>query len=290
MNYLSQSVRFFLVFLLLLSLSSTAFMAEPNKESAEEVKKLEGKMEVLQWEIKALEKKIAALKLEADNPAPQKTTTPPKETQKPTPEVRPTSEKSKETGFTYWNPNARRQTSIGPVVAQTPVVAPTQKSELLKKEPAKVVDKKKPTYNPLHEARSAIGAKLFSVEGFQRILINADLKDMIVYDPKGFTIFVPLDEAMIKGISSERVLELLQSKEKAQFFSMFHILKNQRSLAELKSLHGTWIDSVNGMTIYFTVVNSDEGEHLLVNGAKIIGGPFKGNNVTIYIVDSVLTP
>ena len=287
MNYLSQSVRFFLVFLLLLSLNSTAFMADPNKESTEEVKKLEGKMETLQWEIKALEKKIAALKLEANNPTLKKTTSPQKET---TPEVRPTSEKPKDTGFTYWNPSARRQTPIGPAVGKTPVVAPTQKSEPQKKEPAKVVSQKKPTYNPLQEARSAIGAKLFSVEGFQRILINADLKDMIVYDPKGFTIFVPLDEAMIKGISSERVLELLQSKEKAQFFSMFHILKNQRSLAELKSLHGTWIDSVNGMTIYFTVVNSDEGEHLLVNGAKIIGGPFKGNNVTIYIVDSVLTP
>ena len=73
MNYLSQSVRFFLVLLLLLSLNSTAFMADSNKESTEEVKKLEGKMETLQWEIKALEKKIAALKLEANNPTKKKT-------------------------------------------------------------------------------------------------------------------------------------------------------------------------------------------------------------------------
>ena len=285
MNYLSRSVRFLLVCLLLLSCSATASMEEPTKESTEEVKKLEKKKETLQWEINSLEKKIATLKSEA-NQLPQKKVAPPStEAVKAAPKVQPAIEKSKESGFVYWNPNARRQTSVGPAVAKSPVVAPAQKSES-----PEVLAPKKPTYNPLLEARSAIGAKLFSVEGFQRILINADLKDMIAYDPKGFTIFVPVDDAMLKGISSERVKELLQSKEKAQSFSMFHILKSQRSFTDLKSLHGTWIDSVNGMTTYFTVVNSNEGEHLLVNGSKIIGGPFKGNNVTIYIVDSVLTP
>ena len=124
MNYLSRSVRFLLVCLLLLSCSATASMEEPTKESTEEVKKLEKKKETLQWEINSLEKKIATLKSEA-NQLPQKKVAPPsKETVKTAPKVQPAIEKSKESGFVYWNPNARRQTSVGPAVAKSPVVAP----------------------------------------------------------------------------------------------------------------------------------------------------------------------
>ena len=64
MNYLSRSIRFFLVFLILISFSATASMEEGVTESSEDIKKLEKKMETLQSELKSLEKKVAALKTE----------------------------------------------------------------------------------------------------------------------------------------------------------------------------------------------------------------------------------
>lgn len=281
MNSLIRKFCCFAIFFTLFSLTTTAFMAEIPQESPEEIKKLEKKKEALRAELEALEGKISVLKTESKKTPVQQSTTSQQSTSN-------SNNASGSSDYIYWNPNARRQTPIGPV--QNTQSTSAKKVEPEKKEPVKTVSTAKPTYNPLQEAKSQITKNHFSIEGFQRILINSDLKNMIVYDPKGFTIFVPIDDAMIKGISSDRVVELLQSKQKAQFFSMFHILSNQRSMVDLKSLNGTWIDSVHGMTTYFTLVNSSEGEHLLVNGAKIIGGPFKGNNVTIYIIDSVLTP
>lgn len=148
-------------------------------------------------------------------------------------------------------------------------------------------------YNPLAGADAAIQED-FSIDTFQKVLVTADLEDMIKYDADGagFTIFVPTDRAMKNDLSQERLNQLMTDKEAARYFVMFHMLDGKRTLADLQALSGTEVNSMSNTPLLMTTVQGMKGNwRTIVNGAVIQSGVYQGShNVTIYVVDAVVTP
>lgn len=148
-------------------------------------------------------------------------------------------------------------------------------------------------YNPLAGADTVIQED-FSIDTFQKVLVTADLEDMIKYDADqaGFTIFVPTDRAMKNDLSKERLAELMTNKEAARYFVMFHMLDGKRTLADLQALSGTEVSSMSKTPLLMTTVQGNRGNwRTIVNGAVIQSGVYQGShNVAIYVVDAVVTP
>lgn len=148
-------------------------------------------------------------------------------------------------------------------------------------------------YNPLAGADAAIQED-YSIDTFQKVLVTADLEDMIKYDADGagFTIFVPTDRAMKNDLSQERLNELLTNREAARYFVMFHMLDGKRTLAELQALSGTEVNSMSNTPLLMTTVKGMKDTwRTIVNGAVIQSGVYQGShNVAIYVVDAVVTP
>jgi len=148
-------------------------------------------------------------------------------------------------------------------------------------------------YNPLDGANAAIQEE-FSIDTFQKVLVTADLEDMIKYDGDGagFTIFVPNDRAMKNDLSPERLNELMTNRDAARYFVMFHMLDGKRTLADLQALSGTEVNSMSNTPLLMTTVQGTrDGLRTIVNGAAIQSGVYQGShNVAIYVVDAVVTP
>lgn len=148
-------------------------------------------------------------------------------------------------------------------------------------------------YNPLAGADVVIQED-FSTDTFRKVLVTADLEDMIKYDATGagFTIFIPTDRAMENDLSPERVAELMTDKKAARYFVMFHMLGSKKTIADLQALSGTEINSMSKTPLLMTTVKGTRGDWVtIVNGAAIQSGVYRGNhNINIYIVDAVVTP
>lgn len=143
-------------------------------------------------------------------------------------------------------------------------------------------------FNPLAGVQGAISQE-FSVNIYSQILMTADLGDMILFEPQGFTLFVPSDRSIRYDLSEERIQQLLTNKEEARYFTMFQMLKGQKTLAELKAMNGTMVTNMsNTQMSVITAMGPNEKLQILVNGARIESGAFQGNNVTVYMIDNIM--
>lgn len=135
----------------------------------------------------------------------------------------------------------------------------------------------------------------YSISLFKRILVTADLEDMIKYDATktGFTLFAPTDQALRNDLTLKRRQELLTNKEAARYFVMFHMTSGKKSVDDLTALSGKELMSMSKTALSVTSATSSvTGKiRLIINGAINLAGPFEGtNNVNVYIIDTVVTP
>ena len=143
-------------------------------------------------------------------------------------------------------------------------------------------------FNPLAGVQGAISQE-FSVNIYTQILMTADLGDMIPFEPQGFTLFVPTDRSIMYDLTPERIQQLLTNKEDARFFTMFHMLKGRQTLANLEAMSGTMVTNMSNTPINMTTAMSPTGKtRILVNGARIDSDAFQGNNVTVYMIDTIM--
>ena len=254
-----------------------------KKESEKRVENLEAQIQVLQLELSSLQRRAEQLKRqgvtgdfdEADEEA------------------------SRQPTYKYWQPNSGgRNAAFQPRTTNT--ITPSETTRTVTSPPATTTRQSAPAsstsssstgrgYDVLIGVARSI-EQSHPVDGFRKILINADLGNMIKYDRDGFTLFLPSDDALINGISGDRIANLLSRQNDARYFTMFHMIPGQKSLADLRALNGKEMDSVSNTTLTFTVSSDAKGEHIIVNGARIKSDAYQGSNIRIYIVDTVLTP
>lgn len=134
----------------------------------------------------------------------------------------------------------------------------------------------------------------FQVTLFKQIAMKADLGDMIRYDAdrRGFTIFIPTDDALRNKISSERLEELLNEQEAARYFVMFHMMDGRYTLMDIERLNGTQVMSMSQTPLSFMAAHNPQSQlELLVNGALIKSGAYAGSyGIVGYVIDAVVTP
>lgn len=159
---------------------------------------------------------------------------------------------------------------------------------------AEPTTKPAPYFNVLEGAEDDIDHD-YSASIFKRILVTADLEDMIKYDATktGFTLFVPTDTALRNDLTLERRKELMTNKEAARYFVMFHMLQGKKSATDLNGYSGQEIMSMSKTPLLFTVATSSitNKRRLIINGAIDLAGPFVGtHNINVYVVDAPFTP
>jgi|GEM_PF-2133695 Secreted and surface protein containing fasciclin-like repeats len=268
---------------------ATSESSTTKKESEKRVENLEAQIQVLQLELSSLQRRAEQLKRqgvtgdfdEADEEAPRQPT------------------------YKYWQPNGGgRNAAFQPRTTNT--ITPSETTRTVASPPATVTPPAATTRQSTPTSSTSTSStgrgydvligvtksieQSHPVDGFRKILINADLGNMIKYDRDGFTLFLPSDDALINGISGDRIANLLSRQNEARYFTMFHMIPGQKSLADLRALNGKEMDSVSNTTLTFTVSSDAKGEHIIVNGARIKSDAYQGSNIRIYIVDTVLTP
>jgi len=117
-------------------------------------------------------------------------------------------------------------------------------------------------------------------------LTAADLVDTLKGEGP-FTVFAPTEEAFANALEALGVTaeELLANPDLASILT-YHVVPGKVLAADVVTLAGTDVATVNGATVAITV----DGDTVKVNDATVVQTDIEASNGVIHVIDTVLLP